>query len=103
MKIFKIDDGEYHWYAASTAKEAINMHLKQMYEIEFPTQQEDVALFESEFEFRVGMPLEDMQVEQLDDNKELTVRLDDAESTSVTKICKEWAKEGPCFVCSTCF
>jgi hypothetical protein len=103
MHIFKIDDGETHWYAAKTAKEAINLHLQQFYELQFPTRSEDVAYFESEFEYRVGMKLSELGYEQLCDDKELTVRLDDGENTKVTKSCKEWAEEGPCFVCSTCY
>lgn len=101
MHVYRIDDGEYHWYAANSGKEAIEFHLKQFFELDFPKDRSDNLVFEKAVEDAVGLPLQEIDIEQLDSQKELTVRMDDG--TTVAKTCEEWVKDGPGLVCSTCY
>jgi hypothetical protein len=79
--LFKIDDGELHWYSALSAQEATTMH-KEHYA--FPDDQLNID-----------------EIVQLADEEELTVFVEDVEESKVTRTARQWATEKSGFIASS--
>lgn len=88
MRVWRIDDGENHWYAAPTEAEAIAMHCE-------PQSARDLE----------DNPPTEWVVVCLPDNAPLTITFDDpGPRTKVTRTAKEWARiEGRGFLASTVY
>jgi hypothetical protein len=79
--LFRIDDGERHWYSAVSADEATAMHKEHYYF-------DDVDLTIDE-------------IVQLADDEELSVFVEDTEESKVTKTARQWADEKSGFIGAT--
>jgi hypothetical protein len=87
MHIFKVYDGENHWYAASCEQSAIVEHLKQFYDVSSPNTLNELDLFMLEVE-DIDIDLEDLEVSQLNDSESLSVKLDYYEVAELNEIDK---------------
>ena len=87
MDIYEVDDGEQHWYAAASKKDALKLHLE-------PLLTPDGIL-----EDYHGIILDEIVVKQLAPETILPVCQDDG--TKITKTAAEWAAEGEGLVGST--
>ena len=89
MKIWELDDGEQHWYAANTRDEVMEMHVE-------PIRKGDGTVdFKGEF----GMEEDEIEITALSDDTVLPVRQDDG--SVISKTAAEWAVDGMGPVAST--
>jgi hypothetical protein len=79
--LFKIDDGERHWYSAVSTDEATAMH-KEHYEFK----DDDLCVDE---------------IVKVPDDEELTIAIEDIEESKVTKTARQWADEKSGFIGAT--
>ena len=111
LKLWIVDDGETHWYSASTSEEALKMHLEPM---KHPKTGELCDWIKSE--------MDEYEVTQMDNDSELEIRLEvwnnlnellensikhswieSKTIVKVTKTAKNWALEGKGIVATTCY
>lgn len=78
LKLYRIFDGENHWYSASDIKNALDLHASMM-----------------------GAEEEVVKISEIHYEKYLTVK--EEEGNHVTKSAREWAKEGPGLIASSCY
>lgn len=81
--IWKIDDGELHWFSAKTSEEAL-----KMYSVEFQFGSED---------------LEDLFVEKLNEDVMISIRMDEDGDAVIEQTAREWAKSNEGMIGSTLY
>ena len=85
LHLWKLDDGERHWYVASSKRETLLMHLGPL----------------SPCDGDLPCLVEEVEITQVSDDTVLPVRDEDDEV--VNKTAREWCKNGKGLVASTCY
>jgi len=89
LHLWYIDDGEQHWYAASSADRAVELHTEPLRDPK--TGKVDLS------------DLEEIEVEQVPDDSVLPVRHEDYDNQVIRKTAKEWCEGGEGFIASTVY
>ena len=91
LHLWEVDDGEQHWYAASSAERALELHFEPL---------RDPKTGKVDCWNDLGIEEEKIEVNQVPDTKILTVRSDDT-GEDEKKTALEWCQEGEGIVATT--
>lgn len=90
LHLWEVDDGEQHWYSASSEEDALEQHLKPMLD---PKTGENMCFDQDE--------IDEIEVSQVPDNQPVHVKMEN--NSLVSKSAKMWCADGRGFIASTIY
>lgn len=89
FKLWEVDDGENHYYSATSKEQALELHLEPLRDVNGEVE-----------DYMIGCKIDEIKITEISDDIEIPIWNEDDNQTT-KKTAAEWAVEGPGFVAST--